>query len=290
MSEQRPTASSSDDLPGELSALLNRYCAENVSGTPDFILAEFLLDTLKAFNGAAVKRAGWRDEPVGLWDYSSKRGNDMITFEGAQDSVYTTAGTDPKTAALHILQAVEREDDGTHYVLLAAKTLRNIAPGLVDVPSPLLSGRQGDLWKALEHMSGVAARGGSYTDAYLELHQWWIDHQPPLKEKWRAMVDEVELIDGEPYGLAFVLSELAHLAERPGSVRCLALIIAVCERRLEGKKLVSIPPGAANPAAFSVWGLLRSFTSDPEEPDDYSWHTLGRNAAGWLDKILTEQL
>ena len=118
----------------------------------------------------------------------------------------------------------------------------------------------------------------------------WFEGAAALaKPKWRAMVDEVELIDRQPYGLAFVLSELAHLAERPGSVRCLALIIAVCERRLEGKKLVSIPTGAANPAAFSVWGLLRSFTSDPEEPDDYSWHTLGRNAAGWLDKILTEQ-
>jgi len=70
----------------------------------------------------------------------------------------------------------------------------------------------------------------------------------------------------------------------------MAMVMGVWGRCWEGKKLVSIPPGAANPAAFSVWGLLRSFTSDPEEPDDYSWHTLGRNAAGWLDKILTEQL
>lgn len=60
--QQRPTASSSDDLPGELAALLNRYCAENVSGTPDFILAEFLLDSIKAFNAAVVKRADWRGE------------------------------------------------------------------------------------------------------------------------------------------------------------------------------------------------------------------------------------
>jgi len=54
------------ELSGELSALLNRYCAESVSGTPDFILAEFLLDSLKAFNAAVVKRADWRGESTEL--------------------------------------------------------------------------------------------------------------------------------------------------------------------------------------------------------------------------------
>lgn len=54
------------DLPGELAALLNRYCAENVSGTPDFILAEYLLDCIKAFNSAVVKRADWRGDSTEL--------------------------------------------------------------------------------------------------------------------------------------------------------------------------------------------------------------------------------
>lgn len=53
-------------LPDELVSLLNRYSAESVSGTPDFILAEFLLDSIKAFNSAVVKRADWRDESVEL--------------------------------------------------------------------------------------------------------------------------------------------------------------------------------------------------------------------------------
>lgn len=209
----------------------------------------------------------------------------MTTFEDAQDSVYSTSSTDSKTAALHILQAVERKDDGERYVLLAAKTLRDIAPALVYLSAP--RNCQGNLWKALEYMSGVEVRGGSYTNAYLELHQWWIDHQPPLKEKWRAMVDEVELIDGEPYGLAFVLSELAHLAERPGSVRCLALIIAVCERRLGKNERNRIAPTERE--ASNAWTLTRLFTVSLERPDDYDWYRLGCNAAGWLDKILTEQ-
>ena len=116
---------------------------------------------------------------------------------------------------------------------------------------------------------------------------WFEGAAAPTKPKWRAMVDEAEVDGANELGV--VLFELAHLAKRPGSALCLARIIAVCEKHLEGKKLCSISPGAANPAAFSVWGLLRLFTSDPEEPDDYSWHMLGRNAAGWLDKILTEQ-
>ena len=54
------------DLPGELTSLLNRYTAENVSGTPDFILSEYLLDCVKAFNSAVVKRADWRGESTEL--------------------------------------------------------------------------------------------------------------------------------------------------------------------------------------------------------------------------------
>jgi hypothetical protein len=40
--------------------------AENVSGTPDFILSEYLLDCVKAFNSAVVKRADWRGESTEL--------------------------------------------------------------------------------------------------------------------------------------------------------------------------------------------------------------------------------
>jgi len=51
-----------DDKPGlhrELSAVLNRYSVENKSDTPDFILATFLLDCLKAFEAATNTRTLW---------------------------------------------------------------------------------------------------------------------------------------------------------------------------------------------------------------------------------------
>lgn len=43
----------------ELTSLLNRNSRENGSGTPDFILANFMLDSLTAFNAATNRREAW---------------------------------------------------------------------------------------------------------------------------------------------------------------------------------------------------------------------------------------
>lgn len=43
----------------ELSALINRHSQENASGTPDFILAQYLVDCLAAFATAARRRDAW---------------------------------------------------------------------------------------------------------------------------------------------------------------------------------------------------------------------------------------
>lgn len=48
-----------DPLQSELQALLNRHSAENRSNTPDFILAEYLMMCLAAFNYAVRYRASW---------------------------------------------------------------------------------------------------------------------------------------------------------------------------------------------------------------------------------------
>lgn len=50
----------------ELTKLLNTYSAESPSGTPDFILAEFLRNVLREFNEAVSRRAEWRGETVEL--------------------------------------------------------------------------------------------------------------------------------------------------------------------------------------------------------------------------------
>lgn len=43
----------------ELSSLLNRFCRENCSDTPDFLLAEYLSDCLNAFDTAVRERERW---------------------------------------------------------------------------------------------------------------------------------------------------------------------------------------------------------------------------------------
>lgn len=48
----------------EIRVVLNRYSAEAPSGTPDYILANYLIDCLKAFNEAVSLRAVWRGEPI----------------------------------------------------------------------------------------------------------------------------------------------------------------------------------------------------------------------------------
>lgn len=43
----------------EVEHLINRHSKENGSDTPDFILAEYLDDCLRAFDKAVVRRTDW---------------------------------------------------------------------------------------------------------------------------------------------------------------------------------------------------------------------------------------
>ena len=46
-------------LAEDLRRVLNRNCAENKSDTPDFILAQYMLDALAAFEKASRAREDW---------------------------------------------------------------------------------------------------------------------------------------------------------------------------------------------------------------------------------------
>jgi hypothetical protein len=63
------------DLLEELETLLNRFSVENESNTPDFILAEYMMGALKAFEQATRRRDAWygmNPEPgVQWWDTPS---------------------------------------------------------------------------------------------------------------------------------------------------------------------------------------------------------------------------
>ena len=47
------------DFREELQMLLNSYSKENGSDTPDFILAEYMVNCLNAFDVAANQREDW---------------------------------------------------------------------------------------------------------------------------------------------------------------------------------------------------------------------------------------
>lgn len=48
-----------DTFEGELTALINKYSLENLSNTPDFILAYYLKDSLVAWQNAQARRTAW---------------------------------------------------------------------------------------------------------------------------------------------------------------------------------------------------------------------------------------
>jgi hypothetical protein len=62
MTESNETpAPANNGLRSEIKAALNRASAENASGTPDHVLADFLLASLDAFDAATRARDSWWD-------------------------------------------------------------------------------------------------------------------------------------------------------------------------------------------------------------------------------------
>jgi len=47
------------DFRKELTELINKHSMENESDTPDFMLAEYLMDCLRAFNAVINTRKKW---------------------------------------------------------------------------------------------------------------------------------------------------------------------------------------------------------------------------------------
>jgi len=57
-----------DDFRKELEILINRHSLENGSDTPAFILANYLVACLKAFDATLVEREKWYGREVGDWN------------------------------------------------------------------------------------------------------------------------------------------------------------------------------------------------------------------------------
>ena len=57
----------------ELEKLINCNSIENGSDTPDFILANYLTDCLKAFDNALQKREEWWGRSINQYEFSQDR-------------------------------------------------------------------------------------------------------------------------------------------------------------------------------------------------------------------------
>ena len=55
------TVRKSPTLTESIAMILNTYCAENESNTPDFILAAYLIDCLSAYNKATKWKNKWNN-------------------------------------------------------------------------------------------------------------------------------------------------------------------------------------------------------------------------------------
>jgi hypothetical protein len=61
-----------DELIRDLAAVLNSHSRENRSNTPDFILAEYLVDCLYSFEAASNRREEWYGQKLSIENYLNK--------------------------------------------------------------------------------------------------------------------------------------------------------------------------------------------------------------------------
>ena len=66
-----------EEFEKELAALINKYSLENLSDTPDFILASFMVQAMLNFNHELNARARWyQDVPPAKFDQEGEDGQE----------------------------------------------------------------------------------------------------------------------------------------------------------------------------------------------------------------------
>jgi len=77
----------------ELTAILNSHSVETMSGTPDFILAEFMVGCLKSFNTAVRRGAEWDSQICS--ECGEHRPEDERVSNGMKCGPCASAGVEP---------------------------------------------------------------------------------------------------------------------------------------------------------------------------------------------------
>lgn len=89
----------------ELVELLNKHSMENYSGTPDWVLGNFLEMVLRQFDCAVKLRADWRGESVELPALQSLRGRN-----GEAERLFETIKKLQDEGIIHVSQSIKESD------------------------------------------------------------------------------------------------------------------------------------------------------------------------------------
>lgn len=99
-----------NEFRSDLKHLLNRHSMENVSGTPDFILADFLQGVLHMYEDAVQKRGNWRHETVEfepwktLQNHQTDSSDDRTNFQKIMDDIEEAVSLLRKNIIEHMLR------------------------------------------------------------------------------------------------------------------------------------------------------------------------------------------
>jgi hypothetical protein len=78
-----------------LEALINQYSKENISDTPDFILAHYLTDCLQVFNTAVIARERWYGRNCGFGSATINPADDAQPTPSREPQIGDTDDTGP---------------------------------------------------------------------------------------------------------------------------------------------------------------------------------------------------
>ena len=76
-------------LKEEIREILNRNSRENMSDTPDFILAQYLIDCLVAFESAMQTRDSWYGKGGRYYKWNEPIENTMYICDADAERIYT---------------------------------------------------------------------------------------------------------------------------------------------------------------------------------------------------------
>jgi len=76
------------DFKGELAKAINKYCIENGSNTPDFVIADYLFECIRNLETAINDRAAW----FGRYDKINESDPDPGEMDGDHESALASAG------------------------------------------------------------------------------------------------------------------------------------------------------------------------------------------------------